>query len=394
MACFTTLGSIGGGATRGLNMSSRAAAQPCRSAYVDALGGVRGPEHVLPGGRIEFRILAHAWRLRRGWGTGTNSYNGAETTGGHVTIEDRSTEIAGNRIVEFDPASSLPPGTTAVRVGIDWEQHDAGQTFSDVFATLRDDPAAATLEGLVIGDWGGAGEGEACDAVVEALVASRARFPGLRALFIGDMTSEECEVSWIELADMSPLWQAYPTLEYFRSRGMTNLSLGDLSLEHLTHLIVETGGLPGNVLAEVCRARLPRLVHLELWLGDDGYGWESSVADLGPILAGDLFPSLKSLGLRNSCVADDVAHAVSGAPILERVDELDLSLGTLSDEGARALASSPLVAKLRKLDIHHHFVSEDVVEMLRATGVVVNADDRQEPDEYGGETYRYVAVSE
>lgn len=297
-------------------------------------------------------------------------------------------------VVDFDPDKGIENALVAYRIRIDWDQKEEGVRFTDVFAKFRASPNAADVAALIVGDWGGACEGADCQLVVEALVAARDELRAIKALFIGDMVSEECEVSWIQLADMSPLWNAYPDLEEFRVRGMEGLSLGALGLRHLRRLVVETGGLPRRVLEQVCQADLPELEHLELWLGDDGYGWESAPDELQPILSGSLFPKLRYLGLRNSCVADEVARVVSVSPILERVDVLDMSLGTLGDEGTEVLASSPAVARLKKLDIHHHYVSDAAVEKLRALGIELNADDRQEPDEWDGEAHRYVAVSE
>ncbi|MBN1514842.1 MAG: STM4015 family protein [Phycisphaerae bacterium] len=308
------------------------------------------------------------------------------------------TELAetfhGLKVVDFDSAKQVSDAGIAYRIRIDWDQKEAGVKFTDVFAKLRESQHAPELRAIVIGDWGGAAEGENCQEVVEALVAARSQLAGIKALFIGDIIGEECEMSWIQLVDMSPLWNAYPELETFRVRGMEGLSLGTLRSQHLRRLIVETGGMPRRVLEQVCHADLPELEHLELWLGDDGYGWESSADELQPILSGSLFPKLKYLGLRNSCVADEVARAVADAPILERIEVLDMSLGTLGDEGAAALAESPAVTKLSKLDIHHHYVSDAVLQQLQQLGVELNADDRQAPDKWGGEAHRYVAVSE
>jgi hypothetical protein len=136
------------------------------------------------------------------------------------------------------------------------------------------------------------------------------------------------------------------------------------------------------------------LEHLELWLGSDGYGANVTVADLEPILQGDRFPALVYLGIRNCESADEFAKALAKAPILERIDVLDMSMGNLTDEGAIALAESPAVAGLDLLDIHFHYVSDEAVGKLEALGIKVNADDAQEAQEYGGETYRYIAVSE
>ena len=310
-----------------------------------------------------------------------------------MTIAELSESFWGMKVIDWRPGQPLPSPPGAVRLRVEWEMHEEGLTFSDLFAKLRDEPACAELRGLIVGDWGGTAEGTDCEAVIQDLVMARAELPKLQALFLAEVTAEECEISWIHLTDMSPLWMAFPDLEHFRVRGMEGLSLGRLALPRLTNLTIETGGMAPDVVDEVCRAELPSLEHLELWLGDVDYGWSSDISDLAPIL-NDRFPNLRYLGLRNSCIADDIARAIVESPVLRRIDRLDLSLGALSDEGVDALAACADISRLQHLDIHHHFASPDAVERLRATGVPLNADDAQETDEYDGEVYTYVAVSE
>jgi hypothetical protein len=262
-------------------------------------------------------------------------------------------------------------------------------------AAFLEDPAARKVPGLVIGAW----EYETMvsrdsSEIVEALVAARDKLPNLKALFFGDITYEQCEISWIRQSDVSPLFEAYPRLEEFRVRGGTGLSLGSPRHKYLRSLVVETGGLSRTVLQEICRARLPALEHLELWLGSAGYRWDAAVEDLKPILSGKRFPKLHYLGLRDSEIADEVAQAIAKAPVLRQIRVLDLSLGNLTDEGAAALAASPAVAQLEKLDIRHHFVSKPMVKRLKDLGIRVDAREPQEPHKYDDEVYRFIAVSE
>jgi Leucine Rich repeat len=195
-------------------------------------------------------------------------------------------------------------------------------------------------------------------------------------------------------SDVSPLLTAYPQLEYLQVRGNQGLSLGALQHDRLKSLVVETGGLSVNVVREVCNAQLPELEHLELWLGIEDYGGDTTVDDLQPILSGQLFPKLRYLGLRDSEIADEIAIALASAPVLEQIQVLDLSLGVLRDVGAEALIDNAAIAQLEKLDIHHHYVSEELVARLEELGIELDASDRQEEDEYDGESYFYVAVSE
>ncbi len=313
-----------------------------------------------------------------------------------MTIYEHATTFAGKPVVDWEPGSDLAdPVATIPRISLPWDAAEAGETWPQRWAAFLQTPGAEEITGLVVGTWDRSQASEDTpDAVIEALVATHTRVPNLRALFFGDITSEESEISWIQQTDMSPLFAAFPALEHFCVRGGNGLSLGRMRLAHLVSLVVQTGGLPGAVAREVAAAELPALAHLELWLGTEDYGGTTTLEDLAPILARDRFPRLRHLGLRDSDQADAVAQAVAQAPVLHQLEALDLSLGTLSDTGAAALLASPAVRRLRRLDIHHHYCTPAMVAQLEALGVEVDASDPQEPDEDRGELYRYVAVGE
>jgi predicted DNA-binding WGR domain protein len=309
---------------------------------------------------------------------------------GYVRVADTATApaapAAGKRSVGAGPL----PVIYSIR-HIYGRKAGEDRLFGDNLAAFLAEPAAANARGLVIGDWYSS---DSSAAVVEALVAARDRLPNLKHLFLGDIVQEENEVSWIQQSDVSPLFAAYPRLEEFRVRGSNDLSFGALKHENLKTLAVECGGLPVRVLREICPgAELPALEHLELWLGEQRYGWDGTIEDLQPLLSGDLFPKLRHLGLRDSAIANDVAAAVAKAPVLKKVRVLDLSLGNLGDEGAEALLASRDVGKLEKLDIHHHFVSDAVVARLKALGIEVDASERMKPYDFDPD-YRYIAVGE
>nr|CAA9241311.1 FIG074102: hypothetical protein [uncultured Armatimonadetes bacterium] len=307
---------------------------------------------------------------------------------------ENETEFAGKRVADWDPGTGIQdPETTIYRLRLDWDDED--EAWTDRFAAYLNDPRAAETTGLVVGAWDTDDSDASSEPIVEALVSARDRLPNLSAIYLGDIVSEENEISWIQQSDVSPLFDAYPNLTHFRVRGGTGLSLGTPRHANLRSLIIESGGLPANVLHEVAAAEFPALEHLEIWLGTESYGAEATVEDLAPILDGSRWPNLRYLGLRDSDLSDQIAAALAGAPVLERLETLDLSLGTLGDEGAAALAANPAVARLKKLDIHYHYVSEAMVEKLKTLGIAeVDADEPQKPDTYGGGSHRYVAVGE
>lgn len=320
-------------------------------------------------------------------------------------ISEHVDTFFGAPVEDYDPGRGIEDASgTIYRLSVAdaWEASEKGDSLTDVLAQFLGDPVSAQARGLVIGLWGEVfSESTGAERIVAALVAARDRLPNLRALFLGDITQEECEISWIHQTDVSPILAAYPALECLRVRGAEGLVLGTPRHDELRTLIIESGGLPAEVVRGIIAGHLPKLEYLELWLGDSNYGATTTVDDLKPLFAGGRFPALNYLGLRNSEIADALAVALASAPIVGRIQTLDLSLGNLGDAGARALLESPAVKSLRKLDIHHHYVSipgdyrfPDLVSALANLGIELDTSDAREADEYDGESSRYIAHSE
>jgi hypothetical protein len=310
-----------------------------------------------------------------------------------MTISDHEERFAGKRIVNWAPGAPLPdPAASAIRLALDWDLYEKGEKLPAWVERLAAAPRAGEIEALVIGAWDFESSHDSRE-IVEALVSARGKLRRLSAVFLGDITFEEQEISWIQQSDVSPILRAFPELEELRVRGGTGLALERPDHARLRKLVIETGGLPAEVVRSVAKADLPALRHLELWLGSESYGADATPADVAPILGGALLPSLRYLGLRDSEIADDLAAAVATAPILSRVRVLDLSLGTLGDVGAEHLLASPAVAALEKLDLHHHFISPELqARLARLSPVVVDLSDPKHGTEE--EEYRYCAVAE
>lgn len=302
-------------------------------------------------------------------------------------------DFGGRTIVEWKPGRAIEdPSDTLYRLLIDYDDE---RTWPELFAQFLKQPLAGFAAGIVVGPWQGDDTSAPADPVVEALIAARDRLTNLNAIFVGDIASEENEISWIVQTDLGPLLMAYPELEHFGGRGGAPFRLSNVSHKSLRTLIVQSGGLPVAAVHDILSASLPALETLEIWLGDENYGAETTVADLEPLFSGNLFPRLKSLGIRDSEIADDIAKALASSPLVSRLEVLDLSLGTLGDEGANALAESPAVRRLKKLDLHHHYMSTPVMQRLERLGPVVDVSEQQEADkDSDGTEWRYVAVSE
>lgn len=303
-------------------------------------------------------------------------------------------EFAGMPVVEWaSPEDSHAPTNALYRLGLSYEEAES-KTWADKFAEFLKSTGGSNIAGLVIGAWDPDFGGQGSGIVAEALIAARDELSSMRALFLGDITMEESEISWIQQSNLTPLLHAYPSLEHFCVRGSDGLSFPDLEHERLRTFIVQSGGLNASTVRQILKAKLPNLSHLELWLGTSNYGGTATVDDLSPLLNAKVFPDLYYLGLRDSEIADPIAIAIAQAQILTRIKALDLSLGTLSDLGAEALLASPWIHNLEHLDIHYHFCSEDVMHRLKQLDMEVDVSDPQEEELWGGQTWRYVAVSE
>ncbi|WP_342564558.1 STM4015 family protein [Paenibacillus sp. FSL R7-0345] len=280
---------------------------------------------------------------------------------------------------------------TEVKLAVGYDEYEDGQRMNTEIERLSASPEAAQLTSLIIGDWGQAYENSS-DEVVEALVKHSGSFPALRKLFIGDMSYEECEISWITQTDLSPLLPAYPELQSLTIQGGTDLGLSKLQHDKLEELIIITGGLSKKVLAEIAAGSLPNLRKLELYLGVDNYGFDGSLEDLLPLIQPEKFPKLTYLGLKNSEIEDEIAEALANAPILDQLHTLDLSLGTLSDKGAEALLAIERIKGLQTLDLSHHYMSDEMIARWKATGLPVNVSDQQKSDD--DEDWRYPSITE
>ncbi|MFI0350599.1 STM4015 family protein [Actinomadura sp. 9N407] len=311
--------------------------------------------------------------------------------------DDYLTEFAGLPLVNFTPETEpdepLPPAAdVAWAVRGDW----GDERYPDLFARFMDAVDTSQVTALVIGFWGW---DDVAGLGARTLVEAADRFPNLRSLFLGEIVDEEYHVSWIPHEDITPLVEALPGLERLDVRGSAGLALSPFRSERLKVLRFESGGLPVEVVRAVAASDLPVLEHLDLWLGDQMYGGDADYEDVVPFLEGVRFPALRRLGLCNSDLQDEIAEGIASAPVVARLESLDLSLGVLTDRGAELLLAGQPLTHLTSLDLHHHYLSEPMMERLRAAlpGVEVDLGEHQGEAEWDGTdwtTSMYVALAE
>ncbi|MEH2097767.1 STM4015 family protein [Nostoc sp.] len=302
------------------------------------------------------------------------------------------TQFANRQVVEFDANVGIVEFVNnAYALRFEYENHE---NLPSKLSRLLQEPNADKLEALVFGFWS---EGSQTDSssIVQALVDAKQRLTNLKAVFIGDLTSEDSEISWIQQSDVSPILQAYPKLEILQVRGGDRLQFSPpIRHNHLKALIVETGGLSRDTVAQICNMNLPALEHLELWFGSEDYGGDCWVEDLNPIIFAEKFPQLNYLGLRNSQFTDEIVSVIIGSPILDYISVLDLSMGTLTDAGAEELLNSQAINNLDILNISENFLSQEMIEKFSGLDVRVLANNQKEEDEDSYIDGRYCSVSE
>ncbi|QRV31345.1 STM4015 family protein [Streptomyces californicus] len=314
----------------------------------------------------------------------------------HIDIEHLE-HFHGLPVHNPDPSSGPLPAADSVAWRLVCE-YDEETGFADLWEQFLETVDTTRVRALVIGPWWN-DEYTPFAPVLELIVAHADRFPALRGLFLADVEGEECEISWLRMCDVTPVLEALPLLEEFgvRGCGQEGLALRPLRHRALKSLRFESGGLPGELVRAVAASELPALERLDLWFGSSWYGGDATVEDVRPVLAGGLFPRLRHLGLQNSEIQDEIAAAVGSAPVIAQLESLALSMGTLSDTGGEALLNGQPLNHLSLLDLRHHYLTEPMVERIRAACAPAVVEAGEAEEDYGDpddEPERYVAVSE
>jgi hypothetical protein len=306
--------------------------------------------------------------------------------GSAVTVNHYTERFFDRPVVEFRHGDRRDGANVVHRLMLGWEDEAVlpGELLEEFLR--QGDPAA--LEALIIGPWHDAA-GRPPDEYLLGLTGHR--LPQLRALFVGDMTREDCEISWIRQSDYSDLIDVYPHLEVLRVRGGNGLRLPRTEYPELRQLVIETGGLPRSVMEAIADSRLPLLQRLELWLGMEEYGFDGDLATVTRLLEGIGPQRLTHLGLRDSEITDELAVYLAQQDWVGRLHTLDLSMGTLSDRGAEALCSSRHLTGLKVLDVRHHYISRPIIRQLELLPLTLRID---RPVRIRSGDRRYVQVGE
>lgn len=306
----------------------------------------------------------------------------------------RKTTLAGLPVVTPKPGP-FPTVTGPVT----WRYsvpHDLSESVRDEGILFREwvgaMPNRAEQTAVVLGMWATAYDSP---PPLAALAEVAPELPALRHLFIGDMTFEECEISWINQDDYTGLLDAYgDRFETLWIRGTTYLELPTGHTHPaLRDLQIESGGLPGTVVEAISSSNFPALERLGLWFGDAQYGADVTPEQYRALLDSRALSSVTHLGLANSDQCDERWPAIAESALLRRVTHLDLSRSTGGDE-LLPLLTGGAFGHLAELDVDENFFTDAGIAQLRAglPGVRVLSRLQRTPDY--DDSDRYVAVSE
>ncbi len=215
--------------------------------------------------------------------------------------------------------------------------------------------------------------------------------PSVRRIYIGDFEfPDETEISWTEVGNVEKLYPVFPNLNWLKVQG-GGILLGKLQHPTLETLILHTGGLPSEATRSISRAQLPQLKTLEIWFGEEDYGGDTTVDELEPLTDADGVPRLRHLGLQNATFSDEIPDLLAGSKLLDQLETLDLSMGTMSEYGAnRLIERAENFRHLKRLNVDDNVLSFETVEQLRDVFEDVLVSNYQKDEE----DYRYVSVGE
>lgn len=213
----------------------------------------------------------------------------------------------------------------------------------------------------------------------------------VRRLVLGDMKDNDCDLAHHPIGPIDAITTYFHDLEVLSLWG-TEMDLSSpLALPRLKELTVETCALERQTGAAIVNGALPALERLTLWFGSRNYGGDCTAADLTRLLDGKAFPKLKHLGLMNAEFSDDLCAALAQAPIVDQLESLDLSLGTMSDAGARSLLDArERFAHLARFDVSDNFLTDESAALADFAITVP----QKTAYEHDGATHRYVTHAE
>jgi predicted DNA-binding WGR domain protein len=263
-----------------------------------------------------------------------------------------------------------------------YTEYDSGAGVSDIAKYILNDPDLPKLKSIIIGMWDEEIYDVDPDEIFTMIIKNKEKFQHIESLFVGDMESEENEISWIVQGTYDKLLESLPNLKSLTIQGSTGLVLGKINHPKLEELEIICGGLPASVVNDIKAAKLPALKKLVLYLGVDDYGYDCEVSDFADLAKKSLFPNLTHLGFTDSEEQDEMVRVILESDLLPQLEVIEISCGCLTDKGGQLiLDAASKLGNLKKLDASFNYLSEGMMKSLKALPFEVDVSDSQgEPD--------------
>lgn len=232
-------------------------------------------------------------------------------------------------------------------------------------------------EKLVIGAW--PYPLDQPSGIPKLILENKELFSNLKSLFVGDVGNIICEISWMLQEDYTEFLREFKTLEHLTIEGSQELAIRDINHKNLKSLELITGGLPAEIIHNIVDGNLPNLEKLSLYIGSEEYGFDGNIDDIKYLMDNlHKLPKLKSLGLLNSEMQDDIVKLVISHPNIKNLEVLDLSYGTFTDIGAQfILENKDKIAHLQTLVLKRSFICRKYRDELSQLDVNVNLEEHQ-----------------
>ncbi|GAA5010338.1 hypothetical protein GCM10025734_54080 [Kitasatospora paranensis] len=128
--------------------------------------------------------------------------------------------------------------------------------FAQAWQRFLDGVDPSRVRALVLGPWW-SGEYDGLAGPLAAITASAARLPALEALFLGDAESEDCEISWLQMCDITPALDAFPGWSGWWCAAGTGWSCGPSGTGGSGRSPSSPAGCPPRWCAPSARATCP-----------------------------------------------------------------------------------------------------------------------------------------
>lgn len=219
------------------------------------------------------------------------------------------------------------------------------------------------------------------------LVASLGLPSSVRHLVCDDVPwrySDEHQLTWVDLGDLSELWSRFALGESLSLRGSRPV-FGHIDAPALRRFDLETSTL--TTIEPFLSARWPRLEHFSICFHDGRYSDEVwGVGDALAVLSA-LPASVRSVGLRNTPFTEPLLEALAASPRLPTLTALDLSDGVLLEGAPMLERLAHAFSHLERLDVSDTGLLIDEGLRARLPNLVDTSEGRRK-------AHRYVSLSE